>query len=221
MSKPYFATDDVVSSRLSLRLKPDRTLGIGVQYNITPIWGIKATAAVLDYGLEFADQSDYVRNRWQSKGKTGLTVNAREYSLQAVAAKPLRKKPRRHWLAEAGIDVLDARFGIAISEFMYGFGSGDPSTGLGQGGTLTARPLKYNPYRVGLRAAAGQQWSFGAHSSLALQLVGSIGLSELERWQLDYTVWDISATVDPVSYRNVIGKRLSYVGLRSTYRFQL
>lgn len=218
VSKPRFVTDNVVSPRLSLRLKPDRTLGIGMQYNVAPTWGLKATAAVLDYGLEFADQSDYVRNKWRNKGKMGFTVNSFEYALALLHAMPMRKQLQHHWLFEVGVDVVDVTAGVGIGDFSLVFGT---AMDLGQGGVLQGTFLRYSPMRVGLRVAAGPEWMLSAHGYLAVQLLGSIGLTEAQRWQLDYTVWDISRTVDPVTYRNFVGAKMSYLGIRAAYRFQL
>ncbi|MBD2715888.1 hypothetical protein KBK19_12660 [Microvirga sp. STR05] len=73
---------------------------------------------------------------------------------------------------------------------------------------------------MAVRTASVCGWALHPRHTLALELLASAGLRDLQRFQMQYVVWEQGPTIDPKAYTNTLATRFSFVGLQAAYRFQ-
>lgn len=215
-----FIDDRLASARVTLRPAMYRNWLLGASVGLSPRYAVQATAGFSSFGLSFASQRDYRQIRGEGTNIATSQRDAWEYALVLrryfFGASP---EVSGHWFADAGLDVIDIS-GIPYTGSMS-FGTTDHMLAVAPGIEGTATLVELNPYRLGLRLGAGREWALAAHHFLAVQLVGSIGLRDLQRYDLTTVTWQQSRTIDPAYYYNRIATRFSFVGLQARYRFQL
>ncbi|MBD2721511.1 hypothetical protein [Hymenobacter armeniacus] len=214
-----FADDALVSSRLSLVPQMHRGWGVGTAVSLSPRAALQATVALTSYGLAFKTQRDYRGNRGDYANVASTRQDALEFALVARQHYYKLAHPNRLWFTSVGLDMVYIGSILGISGFS--FSGSDPTQLSGPGIVGSLRVNGGNPYRVGLRAGVGHEWALSARHFVAVQALASIGLRDLQRFELRTVVWEQGRTIDPVYYENTVATRFSYVGVQAQYRFQL
>jgi hypothetical protein len=207
-TKARFADERPTSDQISLVTRPYRNWVLGAALDLSPRHALQATVGLTSYGLAFERQpSGNVATFWQNALEFAVVLR-REYR---VASKPGR------WFTDAGADLVYIGDTFGISSF--GFGGANPNNVTGPGSESTGVPIGGSPYRMGLRAGAGREWALSPRHFVALQALASVGLHDLQRYDMRTVVWQQGRTIDPVYYRNTIATRFSFVGVQARYRF--
>ena len=220
LTSARFTDDRLASARVSILPAVYRNWLLGATVGLSPRYAVQATAGLTSFGLSFASQLDYRRIRGQGANTATSQQDALEYALVVrryfVGAS---QEAGGHWFADVGVDVID--ISPVPFDASLGFGTTNPGLAITPGVEGSATLTELNPYRLGLRFGAGREWPLATHHFLALQLVGSIGLRDLQRYDLTTVTWQQSRTIDPTHYHNRIATRFSFVGVQARYRFQL
>ena len=205
LMRARFAGPSPAGSGVTIVPEVYRAGALGVVVGVSPRDVLHATAGVTSYGLAFNVAT------FQQDALEFALVLRRHYGTAA--------KPGRTWMADAGVDMvyLGSRFGGAS----FGFGGADPNNTSGPGSASRGEPVGGRPYRVGLRLGAGREWPLGPRHYVSLAAVASVGLQDLQRFELQSVVWQQGPTIDPVSYRSTVATRLSFVAIQAQYRFAL
>lgn len=216
-SQNRFDDDALVSARVSLPPGIYTAWAVGAAVGLSPRTAIQATVAYTTFGVNIATQRDYARQRYAFANVTSFQMQAVEIAAVRRWYFPRVERSGRAWFVDAGADALLRAFGSANASFA----SYDANSPNSQGVAGSSIPLSGNPYRLGIRLGAGREWSLTPRNALALQLIASIGLRDLTRYQLETVVWQQGRTIDPVYYRNTVALRGSFVGVQARYCFRV
>ncbi|MDQ2769697.1 MAG: hypothetical protein M3Y54_04260 [Bacteroidota bacterium] len=216
-SQNRFADDAPVSARVSLPPGIYTSWGVGAAVGLSARSAVQVTVAYASFGVDIATQRDYVRQRYAFANVTSFREAVVEVAVVKRRYFPQADRLGRAWFVDAGVDALIGAFGSASIDFA----SYDPNNANSQGIAGTSTPLDGNPYRLGIRLGAGREWNLTPRNAVALQLIASIGLRDLSRYQLSTVVWQQGRTIDPVYYQNTVALRGSFVGLQVRYRFRI
>lgn len=216
-SQNRFADDALVSARVSLPPGIYTSWGVGAAVGLSPRSALQFTVAYATFGVDIETQRDYARQRYAFANVASFQKSVVEVAAVKRRYFPQADHPGKAWFVDAGVDALISAFGSAT----IGFASYDPNNANSQGVAGTGTPIGGNPYRLGIRLGAGREWNLTPRNALALQLIASIGLRDLSRYQLSTVVWQQGRTIDPVYYQNTVALRGSFVGVQARYRFQV
>jgi hypothetical protein len=207
LMKPRFVDDKPSNFPLNLTSRFYRNFAIGVAVGLSPRYAVHGTVGVDTYGVSF---------KASNAGATRISYSALEYSLVMRRRYPGVRRPHHVWFTDAGADIIKAG-GIGGVNFVIK-GQNASGAGFSAVGTSTGG----NSYRLGLRLGAGREWAFDEHHYVALGIVASVGLRDIQRYRLQAVSWRQGETIDPVLYDPIdIATRASFVGVQVRYRFQL
>ena len=220
VSQGRFSDDALVSARISLLPGVYRNWLVGTMLSFSPRYAVQATIGFTSFGLAFQSQRDYRQSRLAYSNESYFQQDALEYALVARRYFRSARHPTKSWFTDFGVDVVDVS--LARPSGTFGFGNTDPSLDplKGPGIQVTGESTSLQPYRVGIRAGIGREWGLGTHHFLALQLVGSFGMSDLQQYRMTTLTWDLGRNTDPQRYLNQVATRVSFVGMQARYRFQ-
>lgn len=218
---PRFADNQPVNAQISIPPQVYRSGLVGAVVELSPRLAVQATAGFASYGLTIRRQYDYPRHRYKNSGSSSTATNALEFALVARRYFSSDQRPDRSWFTDVGLDAMYlGNTGKIGGIYTLGFGlSNPPPNETGMSGSVYA--VGGNPYRVGIRAGIGHEWALGRRHFVALELLASYGLRDLQRFEMKYTVWNQGPTIDPRKYENTIATRVSFIGLQGSYRFQV
>jgi hypothetical protein len=218
-----FADNRPVSARIYLAASAHRNWLAGVALGVSPHSAVQATVGFTAIGLSFATQRDYQGYPSHDTNVATFQQDALEYAVVWRWLFPPKRHPAHHWFADIGLDLVDMSFSHPSGAF--GFSGTDPSlpTGTGPGIEATGEMDVFHPYRWGIRFGAGREWSVNKNLRhyLGLQLLASIGLNDLQQYEMRSTVWEKGRAIDPIYYSNRVATRFSFVGVQVRYRFRL
>jgi hypothetical protein len=210
LTKARFVGSQPVADRLQILPSGYSTYLVGAIVELSPRYALQASVGLAGYGYSFNLQADEPGR----KATQTFRRQASEYALVVRRQYRVADKPGRSWFTDLGLDLQtsDAK---GIPSFQMR--SAPPS---GPGVQVSGTLLQGNPYRLGLRLGGGREWRVGPREFFSLQLLGSFGLRDLQRYQLETIAWQQGETVDPTIYNNVLANRFSFVGVQARYRFQ-
>ena len=169
-----FAGPAPAGSGVTLVARPYRAWVLGGAVWLSPRVALQATAGLSSFGLAFERQPSGNIATFQQDALEFALVVRRQYGTAA--------KPGRSWFTEAGVDVeyIGDTFGVSS----FGFGGAEPSSTTGPGSESTGAPVDGCPYRAGLRLGAGREWALSSRQFVALAAVASLGLHDLQTFEL-------------------------------------
>lgn len=218
--KPRFADDQLVNARISVSTRVYRSLTVGALVGLSPTVALQATAGFSSYGLAVRRQLDYSKHRYENSDLSSTRTNALEFAVVARRSFAGIKNSNHGWFTDAGLDVFYLGNHGEIGS-IGGLGIGNSNIGPnGPGISGSVDAVSGNSYRLGLRVGIGHEWAPHPRHTLALELLASYGLRDLQRFQMQYVVWEQGPAIDPKSYTNTLATRFSFVGLQAAYRFQ-
>lgn len=206
LMKPRFVDASPANFPLQTTSRFYRNFAVGAAVGLSPCYAVHGTVGVSTYGISF---------KAPNAGATRISYDALEYSLVVRRRYAGVRRPHHVWFTDVGADIIQAggiggvNFGIRSQSYT---GAGVSAVGTSIGG---------NAYRLGLHLGGGREWAFDEHHYVALGLVASIGLRDLQRYQIQAISWQQGETVDPAASEARIATRASFVGVQARYRFQL
>jgi hypothetical protein len=216
-----FADHRAVSPRLGLTPSLQRGVQVGVALGLSARQEVQATVGFTAFGVAFSTKQHDAQTRFNGANVAVYQQNALEYALVLRRRFPSARQPGQSWFTDLGVDVED--MSLARPGGLFGFSNVDRRQPTGPGLEAEASLDVFNRYRVGLRLGGGREWALDANRRhyLALQLLGSFGLRDLQQFQLNTVVWQQSPAIDPEYYVNRVATRFSFVGVQLRYRYQL
>jgi len=219
MNFSAFADNRTVDQGFRKPPLPTAAGGLAVRQNLTYRLALETGLSVIDLGYKSVYTFDYQGGkRWESQS-TGTS----KFGLIQIPVRIVYLLPKKESFWRKYLSLGANGFYNEYWDLPWNVGGQGSFTGPKPGETFPFSDSRYPSPRltVGLALGAGLERELGSRGLLQVGVVYNHCFKPITVWNLEYTTWNISQTVDGITYRNTIVNKGSFVGLRFSVLFGL